>query len=159
MIKFSRETLNLAESVGEFIQYWGFKKVHGQIWLLTFISKEPICAGTLVSNLGITKGLVSTAIKTLLEYNLIEELDIGDNRTKFYHAKSNFISVILDVLKGREVHLIEKTKMKLSLVQSINDPLIDSKRVKNLKNLIRLGDTLLKGIIGLKNIDLTSWKN
>ena len=41
----------LAEFVGEFIQYWGFKRIHGKIWAHLFLSEVPLDATTLVSSL------------------------------------------------------------------------------------------------------------
>lgn len=155
---FSLETLNLADAVGEFIQYWGFKKIHGQIWLLAFVSKEPIDACMLCHDLKVTKGLISTSIKTLIEYNLISEVDIGDKRSKYYQANPDFTSVIVSVLTNRELKIIDKVKLHSDNLNSKVDNRVDDCKIKKLKALIKLGEVLIKGVIGFKVIDLTFWK-
>lgn len=61
----------LAEQVGSFIQYWGFKKIHGQIWTHVWLAKNPIDATTLVLRLEVSKALISLAIKDLVHYDVI----------------------------------------------------------------------------------------
>lgn len=95
----------------------------------------------------------------LLQYNLILEVPIGDNRSKYYEANPNFISVIIAVLNSRELLLIEETKKRLNELKQAQDSLIDSKKIKGLSGLLKLGDVLIRGIIGLKKIDLSFWKS
>ena len=157
-IKYSSEVLSLADSVGSFIEYWGFRKIHGKVWVLIYLSKEPIDAGVLIEHLHVTKGLISTTIKTLLDYELIEEIDFGDNRSKYYQAKLTVSDVIVNVLKNRENLLLEEIKerfYKLSKGESEN---IDPEKLKNLNSIIKLGDVLLKGIIKFRSINLSPWR-
>ncbi|MFQ5770977.1 MAG: hypothetical protein ACE5HX_10610, partial [bacterium] len=55
----------LAESVGEFIKYWGFKEIHGRIWVHIYLSQAPITAKDLTEKLGVTKGLISMMLSEL----------------------------------------------------------------------------------------------
>jgi DNA-binding transcriptional regulator GbsR (MarR family) len=56
------ELKQLELSVAQFMQYWGFKKIHGRIWTHLFTSQKPLDSITLMSRLKVSKGLMSLAI-------------------------------------------------------------------------------------------------
>jgi two-component system phosphate regulon sensor histidine kinase PhoR len=39
---------SLSEQIGDFIQYWGFKKIHGMIWTHLYLSSTPLSAHELI---------------------------------------------------------------------------------------------------------------
>lgn len=92
----------LAEKVGVFIQYWGFKRIHGKIWTHLYLSEVPLDATTLVKRLKVSKALVSFSIHDLLDYKVIREVARGRGRTVLYEANPDVTTVILGVLKLRE---------------------------------------------------------
>lgn len=102
----------LCSLIGDFIQYWGFKKIHGQIWTSIFLSREPICATTLVKRLRVSKALVSLAIKDLLEFHVIQIVGQGSRRRALYQSHPDLIYVISQVLITREKKMLEKIKDK-----------------------------------------------
>jgi DNA-binding transcriptional regulator GbsR (MarR family) len=95
------------ELIGQFIEYWGFKKIHGQIWAHIFLSKNPIDATTMVNRLKVSKALVSLAIKDLLRYEVIQRVDQGSKRKILYQSNPDLIYVITEVLKKREKVMLE----------------------------------------------------
>lgn len=103
---------DLCSLVGDFIQYWGFKKIHGQIWATIFLSKCPIDATTIVKRLRVSKALVSLAIKDLIKYEVIQVAGTGDRRRTLYQSHPDLIYVISNVLINRESKLLHKIKTK-----------------------------------------------
>ena len=73
--KSNEKLLRLAESIGHFVEYWGFKQVHGKIWTLIFLSTEPVDANYIMTHLKISKALTSMSIKDLIHHKVIFELD------------------------------------------------------------------------------------
>ena len=98
----------LAESVGEFIKYWGFKEVHGKLWVHIYLSEKPVTAKELTQTLGVTKGLVSTALSELIAYQVIEKINLGDARSPGYQSNTDLVNVIYNVLRNRELKLTTK---------------------------------------------------
>lgn len=103
---------DLCSLIGDFIQYWGFKKVHGQIWTIIFLSKEPIDATTIVKRLRCSKALVSLAIKDLLKFEVVQVAGKGNRRRTLYQSHPDLIHVISRVLITRESKLLEKIRIK-----------------------------------------------
>ncbi|MBC7464482.1 MAG: hypothetical protein H7256_00690 [Bdellovibrio sp.] len=98
---------HLADQVGSFIEFWGFKKIHGQIWTHIWLSSKPIAATVLVKRLGCSKALVSLALKDLIHYKVILVVGQGDRRKILLKANEDVQSVISNVLHLREAKMLE----------------------------------------------------
>jgi DNA-binding transcriptional regulator GbsR (MarR family) len=109
----------LCSLIGDFILYWGFKKIHGQIWTTIFLSKEPIDATTIVKRLRVSKALVSLAIKDLLDFEVVQVAGKGSRRKTLYQSHPDLIYVISRVLIAREQKLLSKIMTKQSEVNAL----------------------------------------
>jgi DNA-binding transcriptional regulator GbsR (MarR family) len=143
------DTLHLAEQVGEFIEYWGFKKIHGQIWTLIFISKNPVDSTSMVRALKVSKALVSLAIKDLLYYQVIELAGKGKKRTVFFRSTNDLQGVIVQVLKKREKVLLEQTKSSIEkLGQNVDETSpVSEVRLHELKDMVWAAQDFLEVLI------------
>ncbi len=110
----------LATNVGDFIEYWGFKRVHGKLWCYLFLAQKPLNTSQLMDLLKISKALLSQSLTELLKYRLIQETGKGKNGVTFYQANFQVSEVIASVLKNRE-------KKMLSLVQKSHQGMSKSK--------------------------------
>jgi DNA-binding transcriptional regulator GbsR (MarR family) len=102
------QIITLAHGVGDFIQYWGFRRIHGQVWTLIYLAKEPLHATEIVNRLGVSKALISLAINELVEYGLISQTSEPERKIKTYTANPKMFTVIRDVLRSRELPLLER---------------------------------------------------
>ncbi|MFN8847919.1 MAG: GbsR/MarR family transcriptional regulator [Bdellovibrionales bacterium] len=110
----------LAEEIGKFIQYWGFKKIHGQIWALVFLSEKPLNSTYMTKKLRVSKALVSLAIKDLLNYKVLEIVE-KKNKEIYFQSNPDIFSVINNVLKNRESKMLESIREKYETVAA-QDP-------------------------------------
>lgn len=122
--KLMPELKELENLVGEFIQYWGFKKIHGRIWAHLYTSTEPLDSQMLMDRLKVSKGLMSLAVRDLIDYDVIQPVSTGKHGVTFYRANPDLMYVITNVLRKREA-------VMMSAVHSCVDRLIS----KNLKEL------------------------
>lgn len=127
----------LSGAVGDFIRYWGFRRIHGEIWTQVYLSIEPLSGVELTERLGVSKALVSPALKELQEHKLIL-VKAEDGKTKRYFANPNVFEVIKDVLQKREMVLIEESLKHFSKVSASDDPAIDKDRINQLGQMITL---------------------
>jgi hypothetical protein len=102
------ELLELADLVGEFIQYWGFKKVQGRIWACLFLMDRPLNTRQLTQLLKISNSLVSISMTELLKYDVILEAGSGRNGVLLYRANPDAGAVIAGVLRQRERELLNR---------------------------------------------------
>lgn len=150
----------LAEQIGFFIQYWGFKKIHGQLWTYIYLSSRPVSAHELGKKLGVSKALISLSMKDLVEYNLIQQVESENKKTKLFVANPDVFNVILNVLRQREAQMlqkIDKTFLNLEKVCAENNPEdLDPNRIEQLGQMISIANLLLQNLIDLKAVDVSS---
>jgi DNA-binding transcriptional regulator GbsR (MarR family) len=151
--KVNTQVLEVIEGIGDFIEYWGFKKVHGKIWSLIFLTENPVDANYIMSQLGISKSLVSMSLKDLMAYNVVLEYS-EKMSTQHYVSNPNLSSVIMQVLMGREAKMLMKIKNSCDLMNCLDKkalgPHISPARAKKLTKMVRTASAVLKTFFTLK---------
>lgn len=150
------EELNaLASAVGDFIRYWGFRRIHGQIWTVVYLSKEPLSGADLVRQLGVSKALVNDALHELVEHDLLEA-EAADGRTNLYRANPKVYDVIKAILANREAVLIQEARQRFEgLKQRLaasDETAVEASR------LAELGTMIQAALLALKVVARTSDK-
>src|SRR4051812_25087650 len=111
------ELEDLAEQIGEFIEYWGYKKVHGRIWTHLILSETPLDATALIRRLGISKALASMSLADLISPGVIYEAGRGKRGTILYAPNLNLTQVILNVLRQRERRMLARIAASFALLK------------------------------------------
>lgn len=153
----------LADKVGSFIEYWGFKKIHGRIWTVLLLSEKPLDATHLVRKLKVSKALVSISIKDLLEYNVIIEAPKISAETQKYSVNPDIMAVIAGVLRNREKRLLNDVQGAFNMLKTLNAEEmrscgIDSTNLKTLGELIEGGQFALDALLALDLDQVKQWK-
>jgi DNA-binding transcriptional regulator GbsR (MarR family) len=150
----TQEVDQLADLIGEFIQYWGFKKIHGRIWFTIFTSPRPLDAQDLMNKLKISKALVSISIKDLLYHEVLIESSLSPLGTRTYVANPDIRSVIEQVLKKREKIMLAKIKtafqdLKRLTPKELEEHQLHDESLKEMDRLIHRGEKMLKTLMAL----------
>ena len=153
----SPKTLELADKVGQFIEYWGFKQVHGRIWALLFLSKSPLDANYLIDSLKISKALVSMSLKDLIHYKVILEVEKEKPGTQKYSVNPQIADVILDVLMNRELVMLEEIQKCFQGLEEQQDKktdeTIDPERMAELGEMVQMAHFILKAFSDGSKVD------
>lgn len=142
------EILKLEEAVGNFMQYWGFKKIHGRIWVHLYTASCPLATEDLMQRLQVSKGLMSLAMRELIQHAVIKQTSTGRHGTVFYTANEDLQSVITGVLKKREAQTLLATKDILEKLAKIKPAelekhQLDSKKINAVLELTTSASDLL----------------
>ncbi len=153
-----KELENLADQIGEFIEHWGFKKIHGEIWTHIWLAKEPLDATTLVKRLQVSKALVSLATKDLLQYEVIRIVGKGNRRKILLEANPDVRSVISKVIMNREAQMLDSVMGHCRKTSLLNEKIktdldLDEEKLQSLQIFIGIAQISLAAIIDthLKN--------
>ncbi|MBX9769241.1 MAG: hypothetical protein K2X47_18335 [Bdellovibrionales bacterium] len=154
---------NLADKIGEFMAYWGFKKVHGKIWTHLFTAETPLDASDLIKRLHISKALVSLTVKDLLQYEVIFETGKSERGTILYRANPNVTAVILNVIRGRERKLLAQIRAAHRDATNLSEAdqsllNLSPKGLQTLGTLIEEAETCLTHVLELNDLSLEPWK-
>ncbi len=156
------ELEELAAEVGDFICYWGFKKIHGRLWTHVYLSKEPLDAGVLMRRLGVSKALISLSLNDLLKYDVIQESGKSPRGTQTYKANPDVLDVILNVLRRRERKMLNKAEAGHKMLSQVRPELIEkaglhTERIAAMGTMIGQAQNALLSLLELATLDLKSW--
>jgi DNA-binding transcriptional regulator GbsR (MarR family) len=149
-----KQMMSLADSIGDFIRYWGFRRIHGQIWTLLYLKNKALNPTQIAKDLNVSKSLISSALIELEEHGLIQPYIDPENtnrKTKLFKAEKDVLQIIQTVLKERELKIIENVKNNLSKM-STEDESIDLKRLQDLNIWTEAAHMSLKGLVDLADL-------
>lgn len=127
----------LSETVGDFIRYWGFRRIHGEIWTQVYLSTVPLSGAELTERLGVSKALISPALRELEEHELIFVKN-EDGKTKRYFANPDVFQVVRNILIKREAKLIETALKNFKKIEVAERAELDTERLNNLGKMINV---------------------
>lgn len=158
------EIHRVADEMGEFIVFWGFKRVHGRIWTHLILSSRPLDASDLMKRIGISKALVSMSVSEMLALDVIQETGKSEKGTQLYRANPDILNVILTVLKFREKELlagIHKSVRDLRKLpaQKFKKHGLNSSNLSALNGLIEVAEQALESFMKTLRFDLSSARN
>lgn len=158
------ELEELANEVGDFICFWGFKKVHGRLWTHLFLAAQPLDAGQLMQRLKVSKALISLSINDLLRFEVIREDAKSARGTQTYIANPNVLDVILNVLNRREKKMLARAEAShRSLAAVAPDQLKDAQicrdRMQSLGAMIVQAQESFNGLLELTSVDFKTWNS
>lgn len=142
--------LPVVKKIGEFIQYWGFKRIHGEIWAQIFLSSVPLDATRLAARLKVSKGLMSLAIKDLLKYQVIRPCSKGPKRTVYFEHNPEIMKIIVHVLQNREKVLLDQISEACQKLQSSglkSEGNLNPLRAKELEEMVESAKSFLELMI------------
>lgn len=90
------------QGLSRITHFWGFPRAMGAVYGVIYLSEQPVSLNTIVEQVGITKGAVSTNVKNLERLGMIHKhLFVGD-RKDYYTAETDFWRIVKGILKERE---------------------------------------------------------
>ena len=93
---------HFSQGMSRIAYFWGFPKAMGALYAAIYLAPEPLSLDALVSQVGVSKGTVSTNVRALERLGMVHRhLRVGDRRD-YYVAETDFWSVVRGILRQRE---------------------------------------------------------
>ena len=154
--------LEVADTIGKLMEFWGFKRPMGRMWTLLYLSPSPLGAAELGDQLKMSAGAVSMALSDLLKWGAVKKTWRPGERRDFYEAETSIGKLVQRVLRERELELVREFGEALgnaeaSLPKGAARQGLDFKRerIQELRRLSKLGESLLTALVAGKSIDPT----
>jgi len=103
----------VTEAVGSGIEFWGFKHNHGRVWALLYLRGEPMAAGEIQQELGLSKGAVSMITRELEEREVIHRVRTVGSEPWRFEADTDLMAMMRRVLATRESGLLGRIEEDL----------------------------------------------
>ncbi len=158
----SPELEDVVAQIGGFIEYWGFKNVHGRIWAHLFLAGCPLDSNELIERLGISKALVSMSISDLMEYDVIRAVGKSERGTIVYDCNPDLPNVIANVLRKRERRLLTRlsaaTRTLTSLPRELDGKCgVHHDRIEKLDQMVKTAETTLDALLLFRDVSFAPW--
>ncbi len=92
----------VSDVVGRLIEFWGFKRNHGRIWSVLYLSPDALSAEDLRHLLKLSSGAVSMTVTELLRWGVVRRVWVQGERRDFYVAEVQLWKMISRVFSERE---------------------------------------------------------
>jgi HTH-type transcriptional regulator, glycine betaine synthesis regulator len=156
--------LEVADTVGRLMEFWGFKRPMGRIWTLLYLSPAPLGAAEIGAELKMSAGAVSMALGELVKWGAVKKSWRPGERRDFYEAETSVGKLVQRVLRERELTLVREFAEALGRAEvelptaAPNDPeslAFKRERLQHLRALSQLGEGLLRALVSGQAIDPT----
>jgi HTH-type transcriptional regulator, glycine betaine synthesis regulator len=155
--------LEVADTIGRLMEFWGFKRPMGRMWTLLYLSPAPLGAAELGEQLKMSAGAVSMTLNELLKWGAVKKSWRPGERRDFYEAETSIGKLVQRVLRERELELVRQFAEALRNAEAALPRPADSAgptdfkrtRVHELQRLSQLGETLLTALVAGKVVDPT----
>jgi DNA-binding transcriptional regulator GbsR (MarR family) len=147
----SEEEVTFSEIIGDLVEQWGFKRHLGRIWCLLFMRGTPTSPSTIQEALELSAGSVSSSLTELQAWGVIKRIRLPGDRNFYFEPELNIWRSISNVLRAREIRILEQAKDSLTILLQNLQKKSSSKetelRAKRLKHVVEVLDTML-GLLG-----------
>jgi len=156
------------EGLSQISRFWGFPKGMGVIFAVLYISPTPLSLDEVVQQTGLTKGAISTEVRTLARMGLVHRSSKLGDRKDYYEAESDFYKSIRSILKERQnsefdsaIRSVQETLNELESGSVSGDEAevkFVHERIKALQEFFNAIDTLSNAVIKLESLGLGNVK-
>lgn len=141
--------------------FWGFPKAMGAIYGAIYLSPDPLSLDEIVVQVGVSKGAVSTNVRTLERLGMVhKQLQLGD-RKDYYIAETDFWKIVRGVLREREknefdlaLRTVSKSLQMVKETETADKALSDfyQQRMQSMQQFFNSLDNLVATLIALDNL-------
>ena len=135
------------EAVGQMMELWGFKRIHGMVWTYIYLQPRPVSAQDIREGLGISTGLASMTLTDLQHWDVVHRHSPPGERREFFEAEANIWRPILKVLREREYYQMNAT---VEALRTFEKALAASGQTHELYAAGRLAELIALGEMALK---------
>ena len=155
---------DFTEGLSQISRFWGFPKGMGAIFAALYLSPTALSLDEIVAQTGLTKGAVSTEIRTLARMGLVHRSTKLGDRKDYYTAETDFYVAIRSILQERQnsefdraVRSVKGTLTRLEENWVENDEWnFVYERVQALQQFFDAIDGLSKAVIRLESLGISN---
>ena len=152
------------QGLSQISRFWGFPKGMGAIFAVLYLSPTVLSLDEIVKETGLTKGAVSTEVRTLARIGLVHRSSKLGDRKDYYSAETDFYAAIRSILQERQNSEFDRAvrSVKETLTVMEENWVEDEEwnfvyqRVQALQEFFDAIDSLTRAVIRLESLGLSN---
>ncbi len=167
----ARATALVADTLAELMRFWNFKPSMGRIWVVLYLSREPLDAEQIEGASDLSAGMVSTTLQELIAWGVVRKVESAGKR-RMYEAETDILAMVARVFRERELALVDRSIAQLEEALRLLEgegkgtdaqALLHSRflvtRVTKLLELSRTGRGIVQQLAGAGRVDLSALRD
>ncbi|UJR80511.1 HTH-type transcriptional regulator [Sandaracinus amylolyticus] len=158
----------VSEAIGRLMEFWGFKRNMGRVWVVLHLSDEPLTSRDLRERLVLSSGSVSMTLNELQRWGVVKRVWVQGSRAEHFAAENSLWKMVSRVLRERELVEIHEAILAFEeglqalAEQTPRDDVerrrlaMQKERVEELLEVARLGRGLLEALVSTARVDATA---
>ena len=152
------------EALSQISRFWGFPKGVGAVFGVLYLSRDPTSLDDIVAQTGLTKGAVSTDVRSLARMGLVQRSSRLGDRKDYYVAETDFYRAIRAILNERQnsefAMAIQSVRDTLTQLKSARDAMDEQERaflierVQALQDFFDAIDSLTRAVVKLDKLGI-----
>ena len=155
---------DFTEGLSQISRFWGFPKGMGAIFAVLYISPTALSLDEIVAETGLTKGAVSTEVRTLARMGLVHRSTKLGDRKDYYEAETDFYAAIRSILQERQNSEFDRAvRSVMDTLSVMEENWVEDEewnfvyaRVQALQEFFNAIDSLSKAVIKLESLGLSN---
>jgi DNA-binding transcriptional regulator GbsR (MarR family) len=155
---------DFTEGLSQISRFWGFPKGMGAIFAVLYLSPTALSLDQIVLETGLTKGAISTEIRTLARMGLVHRSTKLGDRKDYYAAETDFYAAIKSILQERQNSEFDRAVRSVkATLATLDENWVENDewnfvyaRVQALQDFFDAIDSLTKAVIKLESLGLTN---
>jgi DNA-binding transcriptional regulator GbsR (MarR family) len=159
-----RVELQVAEAVGQLMEFWGFKRQMGRLWTVLFLSPDPLDVAALTERLQMSSSAVSLSLTELATWGAVRKTWVTGERRDFYSVEPRVWRLVRQVVERRELVLIRDASETFAAADRALKELRSTgpsrsaiafkrRRLAYLRALASVGDRMVRAFVAGKTVD------
>jgi DNA-binding transcriptional regulator GbsR (MarR family) len=157
---------NFIQGMSRIGSFWGFPKAMGAIYGVIYLSPDLVGLDELVEQAGVSKGAVSTNVRTLERLGMVhKKMKFGD-RKDYYTAEADMWKIVRGVLKEREKTefglALDTVGESLQIVKTASEPIdpelnaFYKERMEGMQSFFKSLDSMVAAFTALDNLRVST---
>src|SRR5512143_485755 len=132
------------EAVSQISRFWGFPKGVGAVFGVLYLAPGPLSLDEIVQRTGLTKGAISTNVRSLARMGLVYRSSRLGDRKDYYVAETDFYAAVRPILSERQntefASAIQAVRRTLEQLKAARGTLDETERLFLIERLQALQD-------------------
>jgi len=151
---------DFTQGLSQISRFWGFPRGMGAIFAVLYLSPTPLSLDEIVQETRLTKGAISTEIRSLARMGLVHRSSKLGDRKDYYEAEADFYAAIRSILKERQNSEFDRAIRSVKeTLKILDENWVESEewkfvyeRVQALQGFFDAIDSLGKAVVRLKSL-------
>ena len=155
---------DFTQGLSQISRFWGFPKGMGAIFAVLYLSPTALSLDEIVTETGLTKGAISTEVRTLARMGLVHRSSKLGDRKDYYSAETDFYAAIRSILQERQNSEFDRAiRSVMDTLAVMDENWVEDEewnfvyqRIQALQEFFDAIDSLTRAVIRLESLGLSN---